>query len=259
MADFQTHLYGGLVVSGVAVLGLHGSGLVPEGQTLMLFGLGVLGSLLPDIDADASLPVRGLFGVLGSVLAFAWTLPLSGRYGPLTLALIWIGSFLTVRVLLREAFSRLTVHRGIWHSLLAALFAALATVNLLYWLVGQAAQTAWLGGLMVGGGCLTHLVLDEVSGVNLSGARARRSFGTALKPWSLKDPWSSLAMAAAVGALAWLAPAMDVRWSSHGPDLRARLEQAVQGLAHWSDSGLLPIPAWLHEASDERNDSSRMP
>ena len=58
MADFQTHLYGGLVVSGVAVLSLHGSGLVTEGQTLMLFGLGVLGSLLPDIDADASLPVK---------------------------------------------------------------------------------------------------------------------------------------------------------------------------------------------------------
>ena len=48
MANFQTHLYGGIVISGGAVLALHGSGLVTEGQTLMLFGLGVVGSLLPE-------------------------------------------------------------------------------------------------------------------------------------------------------------------------------------------------------------------
>ena len=151
--------------------------------------------------------MRAFFGVLGITLAFAWTLPLIGRYSPWNLALVWIGSFLAVRVLLCESFARLTVHRGIWHSLLAAVFAALAAVNLLHWLLGQAAEAAWVGGLMVGIGYLAHLALDEAFGVDLLGVRVRRSFGTALKPWSYKDPASSLAMAAAVGLAAWLAPA----------------------------------------------------
>lgn len=241
MANFQTHLYGGIVVSGGSVLALHGAGLAMEGQTLTLFGLGVLGSLLPDIDADASPAVRAFFGVLGAVLAFAWTLPLLGRYSPMTLALIWAGSFLAVRVLLCETFARLTIHRGIWHSLLAALFAALAAVNLLHWLLGQAAPVAWVGGLMVGIGYLTHLTLDELFGVDLFGVRTKRSFGTALKPLSLRDPRSSLAMAAAVALLAWLSPpgdwdlglARDLAWPSE--PLTQALAVTVQGAERlWS-------------------------
>ncbi len=237
MANFQTHLYGGILVSGGAVLVLHGSGLATESQTLMLFGLGVLGSLLPDIDADGSAPVRAFFGVLGAALAFAWTLPLIGRDSPLNLGLIWIGSFLAVRVLLCEAFARLTVHRGIWHSLLAAVFTALAAVNLLHWLFGQAAQAAWVGGLMVGIGYLVHLVLDEAVGVDLLGARVRRSFGTALKPWSFRDPASSLAMAAAVALVAWLAPSGDWR-----PGLERELD--------WSPEPLKQALAFAAQAAE---------
>jgi hypothetical protein len=237
MANFQTHLYGGIVVSGGAVLILHGSGLVSDGQTLMLFGLGVMGSLLPDIDADASAPVRAFFGILGAALAFAWTLPLIGRYSPLNLGVVWIGSFLAVRVLLCEAFARLTVHRGIWHSLLAAVFTALAAVNLLHWLLGQAVQAAWVGGLMVGVGYLAHLVLDEACGVDLLGVRVRRSFGTALKPWSYKDPASSLAMAAAVALVAWLAPPSD--W---GPGRERELD--------WSPEPLTQAVAFAAQAAE---------
>lgn len=245
MANFQTHLYGGILVSGGSVLALHGAGLVTEGQTLLLFGLGVAGGLLPDVDADASAPVRGFFGVLGAVLAFAWTLPLLGRYSPLSLALIWSGSFLAVRVLLCEAFAHLTVHRGIWHSLLAALFAALAAVNLLHWMLGLAPQDAWVGGLMVGIGYLAHLVLDELFGVDLLGVRTKRSFGTALKPWSLRDPASSLAMAVAVGVCLWLAPTTDPHWPDPGPNLAARLGDFMARLEAWSDSSLGAIRAWL--------------
>jgi membrane-bound metal-dependent hydrolase YbcI (DUF457 family) len=150
--------------------------------------------------------VRTVFGVLGAALAFAWTLPHVDHYAPIALMLIWVGSFLGVRVLLYAAFARLTRHRGIWHSLLAALFAALVAVNLLHWTLGQAPGLSWAGGLMVGIGYLTHLVLDEAFGVDLLGVRVKRSFGTALKPWSLKDPAASLMLAAATALLVWLAP-----------------------------------------------------
>lgn len=206
MANFKTHLNGGIFVSGGTVLALQGLGAVPQGQTLVLFALGVAGSLLPDVDADASAPVRAIFGALGAALAFAWTLPLVGRYPPLELAMIWAGLFLGVRFLLGEAFARFTVHRGIWHSWLAVGFSALAAANLAYWLLHLPAPAAWAAGLMVGLGYLTHLALDELFSVDLRNTGVRRSFGTALKPFSLKDPLSSLAMLAAVAALMWLAP-----------------------------------------------------
>lgn len=206
MANFQTHLNGGIVVSGVAVLALHRLGLVQEREALGLFALGVAGSLLPDIDADASAPVRAFFGVLGIALAFALTLPLAGGLPPLTLALLWIGVLFSVRVALYEVFSRFTVHRGIWHSLLGVAFATLATVNAAFWLFEAPPPTAWAAGWMVGIGYLTHLSLDELYSVDLLNTRVRRSFGTALKPFSLSDPASSLAMAAAIAVLLWFAP-----------------------------------------------------
>lgn len=206
MANFQTHLNGGILVSGGAVLALHGLGLASDRQTLGLFVLGVVGSLLPDIDADASAPVRGFFGVLGVALAFALTLPLAGELPALTLALLWGGVLFSVRFALFEVFARFTVHRGIWHSWLGVAFAALATVNVASWLLETPPPTAWAAGWMVGIGYLTHLCLDELYSVDLLNTRVRRSFGTALKPFSLSDPVSSLAMAAAVGVMFWLAP-----------------------------------------------------
>jgi hypothetical protein len=211
MANFQTHLNGGIFVSGAMVLGLHGGGLVEPGATLGYFALGVAGSLLPDIDAEASKPVRAFFNVLGVILAFAMTMPLIGQFLPLELALIWGGVFLCVRYLFFEIFARLTVHRGIWHSWLGIAVATLATANIAHWLMGLSAESAWTSGLMVGVGYLTHLCLDEISGVDIMNTRVKRSFGTALKPFSLADPLSSLGMLAAVLVLTWLAPSIDWR------------------------------------------------
>lgn len=238
MADFQTHLNAGILVSGAATVGLHGLGLVTQGQTLTLFALGVTGSLLPDIDADASAPVRATFGVLGAVLAFAWTLPLMGRFLPLELAAIWCGLFLAVRFLLQMVFARFTVHRGIWHSGLGIAFATLATADLAYWLLHEPALGAWIAGGMVGLGYFAHLCLDELSSVDLMSSRVSRSFGTALKPFSLSDPFSSMSMAGAVGALAWFAPTADLVQIPGGAELADWAGQIFARLAEWSDSGI---------------------
>ena len=241
MADFHTHLNAGILVSGAATVGLHALGLVAPGQTLTLFALGVTGSLLPDIDADASAPVRGTFGMLGAVLAFAWTLPLMGRFLPLELAAIWCGLFLAVRFLLQMAFARFTVHRGIWHSWLGIAFATLATVDLAYWLLREPAQAAWIAGGMVGLGYLTHLCLDELYSVDLMSSRVNRAFGTALKPFSLSDPLSSLSMAAAVGALAWFAPAAKVMQVPKILEFTVWAEQVWARLVAWSGLGIEAI------------------
>lgn len=245
MANFSTHLKVGIFVSGGAVLALNGAGQAPADQTLVLFALGVMGSLLPDIDADASAPVRTAFGVIGAALAFGWTLPLVGRYPPLELALVWGGLFVATRFLLLAVFARFTVHRGIWHSWLAASFAVLATVNTAHWLLHQPPQFAWVAGLMVGIGYLTHLCLDEIYSVDLFNTRLRTSFGTALKPFSLSDPLSSFAMAAAVGALAWLAPLAEFTQVPGRVEFVAWAEQALVRLAACCGASIEVVRVWL--------------
>jgi membrane-bound metal-dependent hydrolase YbcI (DUF457 family) len=249
MANFMTHFYAGIFVSGGAVLALKGFDLVSPGQTPVLFALGVMGSVLPDIDAEVAAPGRAFFGVLAAALTFGWTLPLVGRYGTLDLAMIWFGLFLATRFLLFETFARFTVHRGIWHSLLAVAFATLVTVTLTHRLLDQSPRAAWIAGLMVGLGYLVHLCLDEVYSVDLFNRQLRSSFGTALKPFSLKDPLSSLAMAVPVCVLLWFAPTADfipvttrVEWPAW---LQAWLQPGTSQLSAWYDTGLAAVRGWL--------------
>ena len=206
MADFKTHLYGAAAASGLAALGVYSLGWTTTGHAQLLFLHGVAGGLLPDIDAPKSTPVRGFFALLGVVLAFAMTFPFVGRYPLIGLGAIWLLVFVTVRFGIFALFVRYTVHRGIWHSGLAAITVGLAGVVLSHQALGMPAWQSWLAGAFVTLGYLTHLVLDELASVNLLGKRIKRSLGTALKPFSLAYPGASLAMLLAVLVLAALAP-----------------------------------------------------
>jgi hypothetical protein len=208
MANFATHLYGGALVSSVASLGLYSSGLAGPEQTQTCFFLGVAGGLLPDIDSGASKPVRGAFTLLAISLAFATAFALVGRLPLLDLTLVWGGTFLLVRYLVLEAFARLTVHRGAWHSCLAVVLVGLVSANAAHHGLGMSAGESWAAGGFVALGYLTHLCLDELASVDLLNHRVRRSFGTALKPFSLAAPRASLVMLLAVVALGWLAPSI---------------------------------------------------
>ncbi len=235
MASFVTHLYGAALVSGVAALGLHASGLAGPQATQTCFFLGVAGGLLPDIDANASKPIRGFFGLLAVVLAFVVAFALVGRLRLLDVAQVWVATYLLVRYGFFEAFARLTVHRGVWHSWLAVVLVALITTDLAYHLLGAPALDAWLAGGFVALGYLTHLCLDELASVDLWGNRLRRSFGTALKPFSLASPWASLAMLAAVLVAAYPAPSLTPvieAGRDQGWDTQA-LEARVMGARDW--------------------------
>lgn len=55
-------------------------------------------------------------------------------------------------------------------------------------------------------GYLAHLCLDEIASVDLLRNRVKRSFGTALKPFSVAAPMASIAMLSGAAALTYLAP-----------------------------------------------------
>ncbi len=211
MANFNTHFYVGATVAGATATALYTAGLGDQTQALQWFLLATAGSLLPDIDADNSGPVRIAFTVLGVLLAFWAVLMVANRYHaiPWLLGLIWAGGFLLVRFVSIRLFTRLTRHRGIIHSIPMGMALALGVTLLTYEIGGDSAEIAWLNGGFLLLGFLVHLLLDEAYAIDINGRRLKRSFGTAFKWADRKAPLLTVALYGVVAYLFSLAPSAE--------------------------------------------------
>ena len=207
MANFNTHLLVATAASGVASIATLATHLSTPSQSSIYFGLGVIGGLLPDIDSDHSIPIKILFNFIALGAAFLTVHMLIDHYSIVKLSLFWAAIYAAIRFGLFEAFTRLTVHRGIFHSLLATLFFTFITANISYHLLHYNAQISWISGYFIGFGYLVHLTLDELFSVNLINIRMKKSFGTALKPISFNNPLTSLSMAVSTAGLWFITPA----------------------------------------------------
>ncbi|MEQ1670985.1 MAG: metal-dependent hydrolase, partial [Hyphomicrobium sp.] len=103
-------------------------------------------------------------------------------------------------------FHKTSVHRGIWHSLLAGVFTSVATAIVFHYVLHRPEGVAWLAAGFMMTGYVTHLVLDEVYSVDVMDTRIKASFGTALKLFDRRYPWASLAMTAATAAAIMVSP-----------------------------------------------------
>ncbi|SFU54288.1 metal-dependent hydrolase [Halomonas korlensis] len=222
MADFRTHLsaaVGGGVL--LAVVGWQGALWTP-GEALTVAGLTTFGGILPDIDADQSHAVRLIFNTLALLAVVTGALLMDTRLEPGMLLMACGGLYIGVRFVVSPMFKRFSVHRGIWHSLLAGVLCALATTAVSYRYLALEPRLAWSQGVAVMVGFCIHLLLDELFSVDLTGARLKRSFGTAFKLFDYRKPLNSLLMLLlAAGLMPWL-PA----WSQLS-------ELAAQGMALW--------------------------
>ena len=183
MANFKTHLSVAAALSGVLATGFLEVGVATPKDVWLYFALGTLGGILPDIDANHSIPGRMLFSFFALVAAFLTLFSRAGAggYSIAELSILWAVTYVVVRYVIFQLFARLSVHRGVFHSLLAAAFFGFLTTSLAYHLFRLSTLGAWMTGLFVSVGYVIHLVLDEVYSVDLTGARIKRSFGTALK------------------------------------------------------------------------------
>lgn len=207
MANFRTHITvataGGMLV---AYAGWQAQWW-PSSQAILVCALTAFGGILPDIDADRSRSIRLIFNLLSVPALVLGVLLLQTWLTPGMLLVACGGIYFSVRYLLGVLFSRLTVHRGIWHSLLAGCLCALLTAALSFHLLAQSAWLAWSHGIAVWVGFSIHLLLDELYSVDLEGARLKRSFGTALKLTDGRRPMSSLLMLiATLTLIPWLPP-----------------------------------------------------
>jgi hypothetical protein len=254
MANFTTHIAIGTIVSGaLATLTLAADVVAPQNLVAVTLA-GALGSVLPDIDLKDSRPSRAMFAGLAIFASFAVLFNAATKYSIAELWLLWLGTLLLVRYGLHTVFHRLSVHRGIWHSLLAAVFCAVATAIMFHHLLGKPDGVSWLAAVFMFVGYITHLTLDEIYSVDVMDTRIKSSFGTALKLFDRRHVYASAAMAGAVVVAIMLSPRTDTfveGLSSHS--MWTGLEQRLLPADKWF--GLIEAP---HFASRKQNAAEAM-
>ncbi|MGR9012579.1 MAG: metal-dependent hydrolase [Gammaproteobacteria bacterium] len=206
MANFNTHLFIASVAGTGAALVAANVRLIANNDIPWLVFLGTLGGLLPDIDADNSKPVKILFNVLAIMGVAAALYKLKDSSEPNQLLLIMTGIYLFIRYGMMTLFNSLTVHRGVFHSLLAALFFALLMTCISHRFLHWDASHAWLNGIFIALGFIVHLLLDELYSTNLANLRMKKSFGSALKLFSYNNMTASVLMTICTIMLYWLTP-----------------------------------------------------
>ena len=170
----------GIVIGGVAYhLGL------PLPTCLLSGGLCSIAGMLPDIDSDTSRSFQeciylaaGVSAVLLVHRLFRFDLPQD------VIILSGAGMFLFVRFVVGEIVKKMTAHRGMFHSIPAAVLAG----QLVFFLSAGTLQERMFKGFALMAGYLSHLILDEICSIDSTGKslRLKKSFGTALKLFDAK-------------------------------------------------------------------------
>jgi membrane-bound metal-dependent hydrolase YbcI (DUF457 family) len=198
MAGFKTHI----TVSSLIGVGYGGAACfaydVPWPTCALAAGLCGVSGMLPDIDSDSSTPQRESMAFASAVVPMM-LLHRFQHWGMSHESILLAGAavYLLIRFGAAALLRLYTVHRGMFHSLPAAVvFGELA-----YLLAsGDDANLRIYTAAAVSIGYLSHLVLDEIYSVEWShGLRLKSSFGTALKlfgqgAWSNMSAYAKLAI-----------------------------------------------------------------
>lgn len=182
MAQYQSHISFSVVVGiAYAAIGIFFFNIFPE-LAFLASAIIVITGMLPDIDAKSSAPARELGGLLAAVspIALIELYPGVRAGGIARVALVVVFCYFMTRVVVVRLLQRFTVHRGMVHSIPAAII-TFEIVYLLFW------DLYWSDRLYVGiagfVGFLSHLVLDASGNIDLLG----KALGKAeKKPAALK-------------------------------------------------------------------------
>lgn len=177
MANFKTHLLGGVASYAVSTYLFWNQG----NQTTFLYigTMSIIGSLFPDIDSDTSKTIRYFFrGLTIAILLLVSRNLYLNSVDYKKSAFILISIPFIVLYLIKPLFSKMTSHRGIYHSIPMGLTISLLILYIPFISYKFIIASSFMLGF------LTHLILDEIySTINFSGIiiKPKKSFGTALK------------------------------------------------------------------------------
>lgn len=252
MAGFRTHI----TVSTTLGVG-YGSAAyalfdVPFDQCLLAGGLCSVGGMLPDLDSDSGMPLRESLAFGAAVVPML----LIDRFRHLGLStdmMVLAGAvvYLFVRFVLGHWLKRYTKHRGMFHSVPAAIiFAELAFLICDCETLGPRLFKA--GAVLLG--VMSHLILDELWSVDFRRGlpRLKSSFGTAMKFWNRRSLWSNVSTYGKLAVLTWVV-VNEPYWTarpSHGHFPFGRVAEHTQGESH-SDRNGEPVTRERPEVAEE--------
>ena len=204
MAGFHTHItVSTLVGVGYAYVGATVFQL-PLSTCAIGGGLCAISGIMPDLDSDHAVPARETLSFLAAVAPML----LFYRFhyeGLATEHILLFGA--PLYLLIRFGFGELlkvSVHRGMFHSIPAAFIAGLIAYVICDTGVSVGRSFKGVGAVI---GYMTHLILDEIWAVEVKGGhvRLKKSFGTALKlfgdvPSANSATWALLAGLSAFSA-----------------------------------------------------------
>ena len=178
MADFKAHTsvgtLWGLLLGTASVISDFCSLI---GGIVILF-LAATSSTAPDIDSDTGRPRELVLSFLGIAIPIVLLFNISDSTSSENILAATLISFFLVRYILGYLLAKFTVHRGLWHSIPAAVLCSEITYLLFFDLP---VKVRLLYALSVLGGFISHLLLDEMYSVKVLALDTKRSFGTALK------------------------------------------------------------------------------
>jgi len=180
VASFATHLNVAAFISGIASVSIGYSNLSTPTEALSFFFAGIVGGVLPDIDHDKSTPIKILQFFFSNLIAFLITFKFIGKIPILNILIIWIGSYLLMSLFF-YFFKKFTKHRGMIHSIPAAIIFWFLTSLISYKYFDLGITKSYFLGFFVFLGYITHLILDEIYSVDITGKKIKKSFGSALK------------------------------------------------------------------------------
>ncbi len=180
MANFKTHI----TVSSLLGIGYGGAAYalydVPIPTCILAGGLCGVSGMLPDLDSGPGVPLRESMALAAAVVPMM-LIDRFQQFGMSPELIVLAGAlvYLFIRFGLAALLRKYTVHRGMFHSLPAALIFGEVAFLLASGSVELRIYKA--GGVALG--YLIHLLLDELYSIEWSRGRLRlkKSFGTAMK------------------------------------------------------------------------------
>jgi hypothetical protein len=199
MAGFKTHITVSSLLGasyGVTAHCIYG---VPWPTCVLAGGLCGASGMLPDIDSDSGTPLRESVAFAAAVVPMM----LLHRFQQMRMShesilLAAAAVYLTIRFGLAAMLKRYTVHRGMFHSIPAALIFG----EIAFLLASGDTQLRFFRAGAVVLGYLSHLVLDEIYSFQWRRGhlRLKQSFGTALKLFG-QSRWANVSAYAKLAIL----------------------------------------------------------
>jgi len=189
VADFKTHITTSTVLGVGYAAGAYQFFNVPAPTSVLAGVLCSVSGMLPDLDSDSGIPLRESLAFAAACVPMMLSSRIPTGWTNEMIVLAGAGLYILVRFGLGKLLMKYTVHRGMFHSIPAALIAG--GVAFLLCATGDIYMRAFkAGGVLIG--FFSHLILDEIWSIRFKGGIGlKSSSGTAMKLWG-DSMWANL-------------------------------------------------------------------